>query len=204
MSTKSQFIDEDTLEQEVGALCMSSAGRGRLTFQQNRHLFTYESLFLRERRAWRYAVYFPLQGEQSLLLSWKEETGSAAQLRGPLARWLENELKLEGREHWARQWDDFSLGLGSLLRTLSDPTSNCIYESEGLWNCDEGLMARFSGGDIEFTRTFPERYVFQAWLRQREDDGHKSVGFTLTNELRRADDGPLLGLELFLRECFDR
>lgn len=135
-----------------------------------------------------------------MLVSWPEQTGTLAELRGPLANRLENELRMEGRERWALQWENFRLGVGAFMRALEDPQGRCSAEGE-LLKCDDNLTISRQGTDWEFVLNFEESYFFKGLLRQKDAESHKGLALFLDHRQRRAEDGAVLGLELFIREC---
>lgn len=133
-------------------------------------------------------------------MSWSDE--GPAKLGGPLARRLENELRLAGREQWQLAWQDFELGMGEFLRALEAPSKNCDSQSS-MWACGLLEVERNAARELRLTYQGERGYLFEASLESYDQDSHKRLSIFLRSQDAGPTDRPILGLELFLRECLE-
>jgi hypothetical protein len=195
-------IDESSwqLETELDKFCLDSSGRGRLSFQQSRQVFTYDSRFSASSRSWKFALFFPLQEELSLMMTWAPEATTPAQIRGPLARRIENELMMQDRTHHREAWDFFSRGVGDFLRILEDQGRSCKRQGDS-YNCGPEMTVSRDSEGLVFTLDKNDKFRFSGQVHRSSNEAYQGLSLLLWPASGRVHDSAVLGIELFIREC---
>lgn len=58
---------------EIGKVCLDTNGRGRLIIQNNKYVFSFDSILNHEEDKWIMGLNFPLYGEELFEIEWEKE-----------------------------------------------------------------------------------------------------------------------------------
>ena len=191
------------LSENFQKACLSADGRGRLSLQQNRHLFQYDSILNLEERLLKMAIFFPLHGEESLAFEWKSKLGEPARIIGPLAYRFEREMGSQSDlgMRFGELWKFFQEGLGVWFRALANAESSCQSDGENRWVCEKKMSVELTKDALNFHIPLSEKYEFSAYFDRYDGEHWKGFAMLLKPVTQGPPLPPLLGLELFAREC---
>lgn len=149
------------------------------------------------------AIFFPLHGEESLIFEWQSALGEPARLIGPLAARWEREMRSESElgARFGELWSLFQDALGVWFRTLANAEKSCQSEGENRWLCEKRMKIELTQDALNFSLPLNEKYEFSAYLDRYDGAQWKGFALLLKPVTKGPPLAPLLGLELFAREC---
>lgn len=134
------------------------------------------------------------------MMTWSDQADTKAQLKGPLARRIENELKLQDRTHHQQAWDFFSLGVGDFLRILENSKRECRREGN-IFNCGQQMSVSLEAEGLVFSREDAQQFRFEGRIHRLNEGAYQGLSLLLWPASGRVHDSASLGIELFVREC---
>jgi len=117
----------EVLNEGMEKICLSGEGKGRFSFRGERQSFQLESLLDKKRRLWSTSYHFPLHGEESLFLNYKQALKGDIGLEGSLYKKLLRDIdNLEAKKELEVLFHTFFLKFGHFL---------AIYENQSSLDC---------------------------------------------------------------------
>ncbi|WP_157868297.1 hypothetical protein [Halobacteriovorax marinus] len=143
--------DFELMTNQLGNLCLSSQGRGRIKLLKSTTLFSYESANDASRKIWKMGVDIPLHGSELLSLYWGEIENSVARFKGNFARRIyttirnqnnskENISYLKGFAHGFSQLIFLSEKLNKEGKNLCQSEYCKVGDSVLSWKTSEGHL----------------------------------------------------------------
>jgi len=149
------------------------------------------------------AIFFPLHGEESLAFEWQTKLGEPARLIGPLAVRWEHEMRSQSDlgTRFGELWTLFQEGLGVWFRALANAERSCQSDGENRWICEKKMSVELTKDALNFHIPLNEKYEFSAYFDRYDGEQWKGFALLLKPVTKGPPLPPLLGLELFAREC---
>lgn len=102
-------------ESSPNSICFEGEGRGRISFQSQRHLFSFESAFMGKKRlSWKMLMNFSLHGDEDFTYKW-ESGGDKWEVGGSFALGFQSFLKESQKEMSLKDYEMILKALGDIL-----------------------------------------------------------------------------------------
>ncbi len=190
---------DKSLVESVQGICLTGSGKGRIEFENGRHLFDYESLVRNENKEWALGLNLPIIGQELLELEIPLNFGEHYKVKGTFARRLSQDVKSKRDRVLLAK---FFQRLSEFVWVVSHKDFNTA-QSKG-WSFVHDGEDLF--GEVEISKSI--LFKFKAFSFNTEDKFYQRVSLSLAhseseNGSRKAQgfDKDYIQLQLFVGAC---
>lgn len=165
-------------------ICMNSEGRGRLTINKSKYLFSYFSSLDSEHSKWTLGLSFPFQDEETFELDWSENGKMKFQTS------LDNKILRENSQINPLELEQFITSLGSSLKDIIKLKANSKKLSH-FWRVDKNNLVGQSfdkQGVMTFTNLNNKNFGLIQFEYKKESDQAFKIEFILQECFEAQDD----------------
>ena len=190
---------DKTLVESLQGICLTGSGKGRIEFENGRHLFDYESLVRNENKQWALGLNLPIIGQELLELEITESFGEHYKVKGTFARRLNQDIKSKRDRVLLAK---FFQRLSEFVWVVSHKDT-VKAQSEG-WSFYHDGQDLF--GEVDISKSIV--FKFKAFSFNAEERFYQRVGLSLAKSdsskgARKAQgfDKDYIQLQLFVGGC---
>ena len=184
------------------SLCLSGEGKGRISLNEGKYVFSYENLLKLKEQEWLLGLQLPLHGEEVLELKFKDALDSKVQIGGSFFKRLSYAARKESREAELFQLKKVLIKMAVFLKTVhmvrigdySCVKGKCHNDSEHSFTFVENA----DGLKVEFPFDSNHRFVINA---RANSSYYRKINFILFDKRRRSTGRQPFSLSLIHRQC---
>lgn len=175
---KARKLSRDVSE-NAKKICLSGNGKGRLEVQDQKYVFSYESLMEEELARWTLILDFPLHNQEELKLDWSKAN------KVEFTTSIEEKILKENRHVNPTQLDKYIQNLGSFLKEVIDLANSKQVKSAYSWEIKQKSFVAVSKNKAfiaEFKQLTSQNYFgLMSLSYQIEDEQSYKMDFVVRN-----------------------